>query len=54
LLGTIPTYSVKFFPISAMPCVTHLLFPLCSRFGAGRGGYRRRLAHGHRRSEEGA
>jgi hypothetical protein len=54
LLGTTSSYNVKFFPISAMPCVTHLLFPPCSRFGAGRGGYRRRLAHGHRRSEEGA
>jgi septal ring factor EnvC (AmiA/AmiB activator) len=40
LLGTIPTYNVKFYPISAMPCVTHLLFPPCSCFGAGRGGYR--------------
>jgi hypothetical protein len=37
-----------------MPYLTHLLFPLCSRLGARRGGYRRGLAHSHRRSEEGA
>jgi hypothetical protein len=53
LLGTISSYTVKF-SISAMPCVTHLLFPPCSRPGARRGGYRRGLARGHRRSKEGA
>jgi hypothetical protein len=40
LLGTISSYNAKFFQFSAMPCLTHLLFPLCIRFGAGRGGYR--------------
>jgi hypothetical protein len=30
-----------------MPYLTHLFFPLCSRPGAKRGGYRRRFVHGH-------
>jgi hypothetical protein len=53
LLGTITFHTVKFV-ISAMPYVTRLLFPLCSHPGARRSGFRRGLAHGHRRSEEGA
>jgi hypothetical protein len=53
LLGTISSYSVVF-PISAMPCMTYLLVPLCSLSGERRGGYRRRLAQSHRLSEEGA
>jgi hypothetical protein len=39
LLGTISSYNVNF-SISAMSCMMHLLFPLCSRFGAGGDGHR--------------
>jgi septal ring factor EnvC (AmiA/AmiB activator) len=34
LLCTDSSYNIKFLQLSAMPGVTHLLFPLCSRFGA--------------------
>jgi hypothetical protein len=46
LLGTISSHTVKI-SISAMQYLMLLLFPLCSRPGARRGGYRRGLAHGH-------
>jgi hypothetical protein len=53
LLGTISSYNVKFFNF-CYAVHDAFSFPLCSRFGAGRDGHRRGLAHGHRCSEEGA